>query len=248
MLNDIGYFLSENLVPGKAYWLRSSGEGEIIISSSVQGRRTKSDHLPDHLNSLTLNNKTLYFGEGVLENHLMSYSLPPKPPLGAFDIRFSGDTKLCSTDECVIEAMNYDDQLTLECDIKGADKWEIIDENGDVFMCSGPQILKLNGGSGRFILRNRTSSEIPTEFTLFPAFPNPFNPSTTIGFSLGSSATATLRVYDITGKIVNTLLEHELELGHHSVQWNASGFPSGIYFIQFSTDKFIETQKIVLMK
>ena len=245
---DIGYFLSESLVPGKAYWLRSSGEGEIIISTSVQGRRTKSDHLPDHLNSLTLNNKTLYFGEGVLENHLMSYSLPPKPPLGAFDIRFSGDTKLCSTDECVIEAMNYDDQLTLECDIKGADKWEIIDENGDVFMCSGPQILKLNGGSGRFILRNRTSSEIPTEFTLFPAFPNPFNPSTTIGFSLGSSATASLRVYDITGKIVNTLLEHELELGHHSVQWNASGFPSGIYFIQFSTDKFIETQKIVLMK
>ncbi|MCS5640692.1 MAG: T9SS type A sorting domain-containing protein, partial [Candidatus Marinimicrobia bacterium] len=126
--------------------------------------------------------------------------------------------------------------------------WEIIDENGDVFMCSGTQILKLNGASGRFILRNRTSSEIPTEFTLFPAFPNPFNPSTTIGFSLGSSATATLRVYDITGKNVNTLLEHELELGHHSVQWNASGFPSGIYFIQFSTGELIETQKIVLMK
>jgi flagellar hook assembly protein FlgD len=65
---------------------------------------------------------------------------------------------------------------------------------------------------------------------------------------LGSSATTTLKVYDITGKIVNTLIERELELGHHSVEWNASGFPSGIYFLQLSTDRFIETQKIVLMK
>ncbi|MDP7037085.1 MAG: T9SS type A sorting domain-containing protein, partial [Candidatus Marinimicrobia bacterium] len=67
-------------------------------------------------------------------------------------------------------------------------------------------------------------------------------------FSLGSSATTTLKVYDITGKIVNTLIERELELGDHSVEWNASGFPSGIYFLQFSTGEFIETKKIILMK
>ena len=245
---DLGYFLPENLVPGKAYWLRSSGEGEIIFSSSGQDRRAKSDHLPEHLNTLELNNISLYFGEGVSENYLLSYSLPPKPPSGGFDIRFSGDTKLCTTDECVIELMSDDDQLTLDCDIKDADKWEIIDENGNVFMCSDTQILELSGGSERLILINKTSSQTPTEFTLFPSFPNPFNPSTTIRFSLGSSATTTLKVYDITGKIVNTLIERELELGHHSVEWNASGFPSGIYFLQLSTDRFIETQKIVLMK
>jgi hypothetical protein len=148
----------------------------------------------------------------------------------------------------VIEVMNDGDQLTLKCDIKDADKWEIIDENGDVFMCSDTQTLELNGESESFILRNRASSQIPTEFTLFPAFPNPFNPSTTIRFSLGSPATTTLTVYDITGKIVNTLIEHELEMGNHSVQWNAERFPSGIYFLQLSTDEFLETQKIVLMK
>ena len=115
-------------------------------------------------------------------------------------------------------------------------------------MYSYTQILELNSESERLILINRTFSQAPTEFTLSPAFPNPFNPSTTIRFSLGSSATTNLKVYDITGKIIHTLIERELELGNHFVEWNASGFPSGIYFLQLSTDEFIETQKIVLMK
>ena len=74
------YVNSETIEPGQGYWLRSNGDGEIIISNSNRSSRKKEFQPPENINTITLNNTSLYFGGDVPEEDMLSYSLPPKPP------------------------------------------------------------------------------------------------------------------------------------------------------------------------
>ena len=91
---------------------------------------------------------------------------------------------------------------------------------------------------------------ITNGFHLFPNYPNPFNPTTTIGFNIdGETLQATsLRIYDILGRLMETLVDEQLGQGIHEIQWNAANQPSGIYFIQLRSRDFIQTQKAILVK
>ncbi len=97
-------------------------------------------------------------------------------------------------------------------------------------------------------------SEIPSRIELFQNFPNPFNPKTAIGFSLLAVGNVTLKVYDIYGKEVATLINNkQYEAGKHTVEWNAEGCASGMYFyrLAITNNKNITsviTKKMILMK
>ena len=85
-------------------------------------------------------------------------------------------------------------------------------------------------------------------FELFPNYPNPFNPSTTISFSLNKPSIVSLRVFDVTGRQVKSLVNEFKLSGTHFITWNASGLASGVYIVQLQTDKGLLTQKILLLK
>jgi hypothetical protein len=89
---------------------------------------------------------------------------------------------------------------------------------------------------------------IPDEFVLYQSYPNPFNPSTTIKYSLPNSDIVSLKVFDILGREVAILLDEYKTAGTHTVEFNASGLASGVYFYQLRAQYFIETKKMVLMK
>ena len=90
---------------------------------------------------------------------------------------------------------------------------------------------------------------IPTKFTLHPPYPNPFNPTTTIRFDLVETWHATsLRIFDITGRVVETLVNGQIESGRHEIQWNASLQSSGIYFVELVTREKRDVQKLILLK
>jgi hypothetical protein len=91
-------------------------------------------------------------------------------------------------------------------------------------------------------------SGLPIEFALHPAYPNPFNPSTTIGFDLPESASVRLTVFDAVGRHVETLVTGQRAAGRHSVTWAAAGAPSGTYFVQFEAGSFIRSSTITLLK
>jgi hypothetical protein len=93
-----------------------------------------------------------------------------------------------------------------------------------------------------------TSSEEPAVTALRSATPNPFNPTTVIGYELEEQAYATLTVYDVTGRLVATLVEGELPGGRHNATWEAQGVPSGVYFCRLTVGDFSETRKMVLLK
>ena len=94
-----------------------------------------------------------------------------------------------------------------------------------------------------------TNGKLPEEFKLYAAYPNPFNPVTTIRFDVGdASHESTLRIYDISGRNVATLVSDQLQSGTYEVKWDARGFVSGIYFSELISGTNRHTQKMVLLK
>ena len=94
---------------------------------------------------------------------------------------------------------------------------------------------------------------LPTEFTLMQNYPNPFNPSTTIRFTIPSNSFVRLIVYDITGKVVNEIVNGYLEPGVHNVEWSgtdAGGIDvsSGVYFYRIEASNYSKTYKMVFVK
>ena len=90
--------------------------------------------------------------------------------------------------------------------------------------------------------------EIPTEFLLSNNYPNPFNPSTKIKYSIPQSSTVIIKVFDVLGNEIETLVNEEKPAGTYEITWFVENFPSGVYFYQVKADSFIETKKMVLMK
>ena len=91
---------------------------------------------------------------------------------------------------------------------------------------------------------------VPLSIRLKPNYPNPFNPVTTIQFDIPAETqhAVSLQVYDISGRMVETLVNEKLKPGQHEAQWNASDRSSGLYFLKMETGHYIKTQKMILLK
>ena len=117
--------------------------------------------------------------------------------------------------------------------------------------------LKQIDFDGTFEYSNEIEVEVRTvdKFSLEQNYPNPFNPTTTIGFGISASpnpseggALVILKVYDILGNEVKTLVNKEMETGYHSVDFNASELPSGVYFYRIQVGSFIDMKKMILLR
>ncbi|MBI2278941.1 MAG: T9SS type A sorting domain-containing protein [Candidatus Brennerbacteria bacterium] len=99
-------------------------------------------------------------------------------------------------------------------------------------------------------------SLLPASYSLHQNYPNPFNPSTTIEFTLPDRSHIRLAVYNVIGQEVATLIDEEVSAGTHRTTWDASGLPSGIYFVRIEAhsdrsvgaNAFTATKKMVLLR
>jgi hypothetical protein len=88
----------------------------------------------------------------------------------------------------------------------------------------------------------------PQSFALYPSYPNPFNPITTIRFSVEERHALHLRVYDISGRLIETLVNEKLNPGEHEIQWHADQYASGVYFVELVSGDQRQVQKLILIK
>ena len=93
-----------------------------------------------------------------------------------------------------------------------------------------------------------THSQHPIEFSLFQNYPNPFNPITNIGFRITNFGFVSLKVYDVLGNEVATLVDEEKPAGIYEVAWNAENLSSGVYFYQLKAGNFTATKKLLLLR
>jgi photosystem II stability/assembly factor-like uncharacterized protein len=90
--------------------------------------------------------------------------------------------------------------------------------------------------------------QIPASMMLGQNYPNPFNPSTTISFSLPTRSFVTLKIFDVMGREVASLVSEEMSAGNYSRQWNAAGMSSGMYFYRLQAGSFVQTKKLLLVR
>jgi len=117
---------------------------------------------------------------------------------------------------------------------------ELINLEGDVPAFENNQL---------FMVSNLTEAvSLPESFILNRAYPNPFNPTTTLNFALPVETNVLLEVYDINGRLIKTLIKSDMEAGYHSVIWNADQHSSGMYFVKMIAGEYMNTQKLMLVK
>ncbi len=104
-----------------------------------------------------------------------------------------------------------------------------------------PEIVMTNVSS-------KNSNQIPIAFSLEQNFPNPFNPLTKIRYSISQPSFVTLKVYDMLGREIQTLIQSYQTKGEYRIPFNASDCASGIYYYRLSTPQFVDTKKMILLK
>ncbi len=91
-------------------------------------------------------------------------------------------------------------------------------------------------------------AELPTGMNLLSAYPNPFNPTTTLQVELAQTGMVELAVYNLNGQLVNTVHSGMLEAGGHALNFNASALPSGLYLARLATDQGVQVERLLLTK
>jgi photosystem II stability/assembly factor-like uncharacterized protein len=92
------------------------------------------------------------------------------------------------------------------------------------------------------------STEIPKEFSLWQNYPNPFNPNTNIKFNIPKESGVRLEIFDAIGRSISVIVDEKLNAGTYNVEWDGSGYSSGVYYYRIQTDSYTDTKKMILVK
>ncbi len=271
------------LEPHTGYWVRTGASGQLILTAStskqspVTGETSMS--MLNRLNSISLTDsrgsqQTLYFGKNTsADESLQFFDLPPVPPAGIFDIRFS-------TGSMVVAApfINNDAIILLQGAVYPVRvSWNT--GNDEL-----PYILSESAGNSTFreveipatgtlTIDNPLVREVhlkqkndftfdnqaPKRFQLEANHPNPFNPSTTISYEIPTDAVVKLRIFNLIGQEVASLVNRTQTAGIYSIVWNSTStggfdFPGGIYFYRIDASPtngsapFTQMRKMTLLK
>ena len=101
---------------------------------------------------------------------------------------------------------------------------------------------------GNAEINNSYNNIVPDKYILYQNYPNPFNPTTTIKYALPSSGFVTIKVFNSLGNEVATLVNEEEEAGYYNVVFDGTNFSSGVYYVQFKSNKFLRVEKMILLK
>ena len=256
------YYLTDEIINGQGYWLNASADGSISLSNNTSARTVSNFiDMTVNANTISFNGMDLFFGVEIPDNELTSYSLPPQPPTGAFDVRFEGDMRVVK-EQGEINLMHTSDNVEVSYHILvDAGKhmnWVLTSENGEdnILDGSGDLVLPI---SEKFYLQKKEA--IPLTFAIHQNYPNPFNPVTTLRYELPEKSFVTLTIFDMLGTEVSTLVNAEQGPGYKSVQWDAKdsrGNPvsAGVYLYQIKvvnvSNEFnsglVKTLKMILLK
>jgi hypothetical protein len=109
-------------------------------------------------------------------------------------------------------------------------------------------MIMIEGGNNYVSVNDEAHSAMPYSYSLYQNYPNPFNPSTLISYQLPASSLVVLKVFDVLGREIETLVNERQNAGNHSVQFNASNLPSGVYLYRLEAGKYRDTKKLLLLK
>ena len=156
---------------------------------------------------------------------------------GKLDYVFYSDATIDSSRHFTLNTLAMDEETLSENGLE----WDDTQEASDHL----PRIFDVTAVHG---LDVEHQGSLPQKFYLGQNFPNPFNPSTTISFTVEAICNASLQIFDMNGRWRETLVDNDFSPGNHEIVWNALNQPSGVYFMSLASKDFVETRKIILLK
>ncbi len=245
-----GYSIPTTLLPGKGYWIRASQPGviklgytpKIIAQPNAIDPKWHTIKITDAAGCTA----SLYLATSPVAT--VNYGLPPVPPAGLFDVRFASQTSVENSTEVrkdiLIRGAMYPVVLSV-CGVDLKVKDNVTGKLINSIVKAGSSITIPNA--------NITIIEVIPDYKsvtyeLQQNFPNPFNPTTTIKYSVPEKTLIKLNVYNQLGQQVVALINEVKDAGTYSIEWNAANLASGVYFYELCTPNFRSVKKLLLMK
>ncbi len=251
----IGYSIANVLERGKAFWVYMDAAGTIILPprGTVLEKSDVNNVIEKSWSKITITDAegfstTLY---ASTKESAKGYKLllPPQPPVGVPDIRFSSNKlveDLSSEKTVEFSALSFPIKIRTE----GIDLLLTGSNESKIFintiLSSGTELV-INNIINKLSIRS-TEELVPDSYNLEQNFPNPFNPSTTIRFNLPQEEIVTLKVYNMIGQEISTLLNEKLQAGKHEINFSSTGLSSGVYVYKIITGEFVQSKKMTLIK
>lgn len=274
-----GYLQVDHIEPGLGHWIKVEAEGSILLDKDpvyCDSREYFEEENFDHfiVSDSLGKQQDLYVANLNLYPSLeeIDFSMPPPLPEVGFDARFA-------TGEYIRPVLPDSEGVEIIINVETASypitlSWELNPENGieysfidDSSFNKVTQITVMNGRSrfnknsnGKIRLFGRSnynilSKQIPNKFELSQNFPNPFNPTTTIKFSISQEVQVNLTIYNILSEKVKDLKNEVLKPGYYEVNFDASALASGVYFYRIKATPtggqagdFVQSKKMILLK
>ncbi len=277
---DLSYNPTDTIYPAKAYWIKTNQPGQLVLLSSIvtnkQANIRNHEYELGQFNTITVSDKdgykqVLYFGDETnVSISKERYELPPQPPDGIFDVRFTSNNMVelwpVESKFLTIKLQSSAYPITINWKIKqpSLQSLSLIDANTGKRLhqstAQGDNSLQISDSSIKsIIIKAEGSKIIPKEFVLKQNYPNPFNPSTVIEYALPVDAQVTVKIYNLLGQEVASLLDSKpMEAGLHQIEFNPSnlikgnGNSSGVYLYRISArsdqKNFLDVKKMLFLK
>jgi hypothetical protein len=246
-----GYAPALTIEPGRGYWVKTSQAGQLVLASPP------SPNLPPQaagvepagslarliLRDAAGNEQTLYFGAtGTIDPS--RYELPPLPPDGVFDIRFTSGSMAAVMDQGIrISGAIYPVQIRTE---GGGTAALVVDGRETPLSSTGATVIRNPKSSVALKLGGLIA--VPAEFALMQNYPNPFNPTTDIRLQITDFGRVRLVVYDLLGRQVAMLVDEYRAPGSYTVSFDGTNLASGVYIYRITAGQFTATKRMTLVK
>lgn len=249
-----GYEIADSILPSKAYWVKISGGGQLILRAGGPNKPAQPCAPGvdlSKLNVITISDRSggrqhLYFGTapdaGCLPDQ---FQMPPAPPAGMFDARFATNSMFApfpaGAGSIPITVRSAAYPLTLEWHLRQPETRSLTLRTAN----GTPLVRKSQTGDGKvnvadravsqIILSTESVADLPEAYALYQNYPNPFNPTTVISFDLPSPSSVTLAVFNILGQKVGTIADHrQFAAGSYSLRFDGSSLGSGVYYYRLT--------------
>ncbi|MBW2096980.1 MAG: T9SS type A sorting domain-containing protein [Deltaproteobacteria bacterium] len=245
LVDPAGYLENDDI---DDFWLWASGNGDYVLDHNFEDTAAIPWACNDYnvgpyktsvatdANYFTLINA---YGIGTISFGLLA---PDGTGLGYF--LFAGDTAGLKGGTLIVDSGTAFDGIYTDNQHTGGTRFERNEEKAD----QGLFFLGHDTISGVITNSVGVAEEAPAAFTVEQNAPNPFNPTTTITFSLEQAGDVSVDVLNVAGQRIDTLVDGFMDAGSHSAVWNASGFSAGVYFYTVKSGGHTKTMKMTLLK
>lgn len=257
-----GYNYSDYLLPASGYWVRSSSAGSLILAASgAANKPSPADQMLSGSDKLILRDaqgreQKLYLAQNIPAGMPYSYfESPPLPPESVFDARYGSNRFI----EIAQEGTEF--PVSVRSAVYPLSvRFETASPEGSLLLNLGDRNIKLLNNASVMIESEPPSFSVmvpldrpePARFSLEQNYPNPFNPSTGIRYQISEQSRVTMKVFDLLGKEVATLVDGYREPGAYTAVFDAGavagGLPSGIYLCKMNAGKSVLVKKMVYMR